>query len=76
VSYLEVYQEKIRDLLVEKKMEQREEESGVNSSFGQAESPSAGGRGTSFSFRRPIKKDHIRIREHPVTGLLFHFKTI
>ncbi|KAG0601473.1 hypothetical protein M758_11G114200 [Ceratodon purpureus] len=68
VSYLEIYQEKIRDLLVEKKMEQREEESGVTCSFSQTESPSAGGRGTNFSFRRPIKKDYIRIREHPVTG--------
>ena len=74
VSYLEVHQEKIRDLLVEKKIEQREEESGLNCTFRQAESPLADGRGSSFSFRRPIKKDHIRIREHPVTGLLYDFK--
>jgi len=57
VSYLEIYQEKVRDLLVEKKMEHSEEEPGVNR-------------------HRPVKKDYIRIREHPGTGILCHSKRL
>lgn len=55
MSYLKIYQDKVRDLLVEKKMEDSEEESGVN-------------------FHRPVKKNFVRIREHPGTGILCHSK--
>ena len=72
MSYLEIYQEKVRDLLVEKKIEHNNEESGVNCSFRQTESSSADGRGSSFSFHGPVKKDYLRVREHPVTGILRH----
>jgi len=71
VSYLEIYQEKVRDLLADKKLDHTRdhsiEEYPVNI---QVESSSTDGRGSSFSFQGPNKKDYFRVREHPVTGVV------
>lgn len=69
VSYLEIYQEKVRDLLVDKKMEHTRDHSNEEYPVNfQVESSLTDGRGSCFSFQEPVKKDYLRVREHPVTG--------
>ncbi|XP_024360790.1 uncharacterized protein [Physcomitrium patens] len=67
VSYLEIYQEKVRDLLVDKKAEHTAEESGVNCSLRCTELPLIDGGGSSFFLHGQVK-DQLRVREHPETG--------
>lgn len=70
MSYLEIYKEKVRDLLAEKKPEQKDDEHCNHSSGKQGEWPLSDVRGSSVSFKGtgPVQKDYLRVREHPVTG--------